>query len=122
MVAVNVPATFSPSALGSWGGCALKLVVASIRRHDWAERLASGPEAAIGTLLHRFLERAYRNAGLSPDLMFEEEHERMAVELRQDFRRAHFADLAATKSVAAWSRLRAWAIGRAPNAGQAPRP
>ncbi len=113
MAAVTVPEFFSPSALGSSAGCRLKLVVASTRRAAGDERLASGPEATVGTLLHRVLERAEQGDGLSPDDIFQQEYTRAVNELRQDPRRAHFAELASTRSLAEWNRTKQWVLARA---------
>jgi RecB family exonuclease len=108
IVAVTAPDCFSPSALGSSGDCSLRLVIASLPRTEWSERLASGPEAAVGTLLHRVLERAGREVGASPDDIFHEEYERAVDEIRRDPRRAHFAQLASTRSLAEWTRVKTW--------------
>jgi RecB family exonuclease len=113
VVEVTVPDCFSPFALGSAGDCRLKLVVASLRRTEWGERLISGPEAAVGTLLHRVLERAGREAGTSPDDIFNEEYQHAVDEIRRDPRRAHFAELASTRSLAEWTRVKAWVLTRA---------
>lgn len=113
MTEVTVPDCFSPSALGASAGCRLKLVVASTRRTVADERLASGPGAMVGTLLHRVLERAGHGDGLSPDDVFQQEYERAVEELRQDPRRAHFADLASTRSLAEWNRTKQWVLARA---------
>jgi RecB family exonuclease len=111
---VTVPASFYPSALDASARCRLKLIIASTRRADWNERLASGPEAMVGTLLHRVLERVARGGGLSPDEVFREEYANAVDELRRDPRRAHFADLASTKSLAEWNRAKHWILARAP--------
>jgi RecB family exonuclease len=113
IVEVTVPDCFSPSALGSSGDCKLKLVIASLARREWRERLASGPEAAVGTLLHRVLERAGQGTTNSPEEIFREEYERATDEIRRDPHRAHFAELAATKSLAEWTRVKAWVLARA---------
>ncbi len=115
---VTVPDCFSPSALWSSGECRLKLIISSLRRSEWSERLASGPDAAVGTLFHRVLERVGLGASASPEEIFFEEYERAVEELRQDPRRAHFAQLASTKSLAEWTRVRAWVLARAGRAGQ----
>ena len=117
MTQVTVPDCFSPSALGSSGECRLKLIIASLRRSEWSERLASGPEAAVGTLLHRVLERAGPGASASPEEIFQEEYERAVDEIRRDPRRAHFAELASTKSLAEWTRVKAWVLARAGRGG-----
>jgi hypothetical protein len=49
---------------------------------------------------------------MDPAELFEEEYQRATSELRLDPRRAHFADLASTKSQADWSRLRKWILSR----------
>lgn len=113
IVEVTVPDCFSPSALGSSSACKLKLVIASLPRKEWRERLASGPEAAVGTLLHRVLERAAQGTTNSPEEAFQEEYERATEEIRRDPYRAHFAELAATKSLAEWTRVKAWVLARA---------
>ncbi len=112
MTAVTVPDCFSPSALGASAGCRLRLVAASTRPAVADERLASGPEAAVGTLLHRVLERAGQGDGLSPDDVFQREYERSVEELRRDPRRAHFAELATTRSLAEWNRAKQWVLAR----------
>jgi hypothetical protein len=108
IVEVTVPDCFSPSALNSAGGCRLRLVVASLGRAKWTERLAAGPEAAAGTLFDHVLERTSRAAGTSsPDEIFQREYTHAFEELRKDPQRAHFAELASTKSLAEWGRVRA---------------
>lgn len=108
---VMVPGCFSPSALVSSGECRLKLAIASLGRSEWDERLPSGPQAAVGILLHRVLQRA-RRAGASPQEAFDEEYARVVDELRRDSRRAHYAELASTRSASEWSRLKAWVLTR----------
>jgi RecB family exonuclease len=103
---VSVPDCFSPSALGTTVGCRLKLVIASLRRNRPDDRLATGPEAAIGTLLHHVIERVGRSNDVSPEEIFQQEYERAVHALRQDPRRAHFAELASTKVVAEWARVK----------------
>lgn len=113
MAEVTVPDCFSPSALGSSGGCRLKLAIMSLPRSGWTERLATGPDAVVGALLHRVLERAARNAGSSPDEIFREEYERAVNEVQQDPRRVHFAELASMWSMAEWNRVKSWVLARA---------
>jgi RecB family exonuclease len=114
-----VPDCFSASALGSAAECPLKLVISSVRSSDWRERLISGPESAVGTLFHRVLERTNQEDRASPERIFQEEYERTVRELRRDPRRAHFAELASTKSLVEWSRVKAWVLARAAQAGTA---
>jgi RecB family exonuclease len=105
LVTIEVPPHLAPSALGGWGGCVLKLVASSVRP---LERLPSGPEAAIGVLVHRVLECWSRGKGApDPFALFDEECERVSSELRADPARRHFADLVASRSLQEWTRLRA---------------
>lgn len=113
MTEVAVPDCFSPSALAASAGCRLKLVVASTIRTGSDERLEAGPEAAVGTLLHRVLERSGQSDYLSPAAIFQQEYERAFEELRRDPRRSHFADLASTRSLAEWSRTKHWVLQKA---------
>jgi hypothetical protein len=110
---VTVPDCFSPSALPLSPSCALKLVTSSLRGNDWTERLASGPEAAVGTLVHRVLERSCREASTSAEAIFEQEYERIAANLSLDPRCQHFADLVSTKTATEWAQLRSWVLSRA---------
>lgn len=114
MTEVTVPDCFSPSALGASARCRLKLVVtSSTRRAEGDERLASGPEAMVGTVLHRVLDRVEQGDELSPDEVFQQEYARAVDELQRDPRRAHFADLASTRSLAEWNRTKQWVLARA---------
>ncbi len=56
---------------------------------------------------------------MSPDEIFADEYERTAEEIRRDPRRAHFAELAWTRSVAEWSRVKGWVLARATREGGA---
>ncbi len=109
---VTVPECFSPSALGAASECRLRRVVTSSSAADH-EVLASGPEAAIGRLFHRIVERAGREANLDVEEAFRTEYEAAVHEIRQDPRRAQFAELSATKSASDWNRTRAWVLRRA---------
>lgn len=114
---VVVPDCFAPSALGTSGACRLRLIVASLRHHEGPERLLSGPEAAVGTLLHRVLERVGHGTTASATEVFQEEYDRAVDRLRRDPRRSHFAELASIKSLAEWSRLKAWVLAQAMPSG-----
>jgi RecB family exonuclease len=122
MSEVTVPDCFSPSALGDSALCRLKLVVASTRRSEGDVRLASGPEAMVGTVLHRVLERVERGDELAPDEVFHQEYARAVDELQRDPRRAHFADLASTRSLAEWNRTKQWLLARATQQSSPARP
>lgn len=112
LTTVEVPESFSPSALGTWGGCALKLALGSAKRGP-VERLIPGPEAALGTLIHRVLERVARRTETSSSAgIFDAEYERMTEEFKSDPRRRHYSDLRSTKTLAEWTRLKAWVLQR----------
>lgn len=111
LTAVQVPTFLSPSALGAWGGCALKLVAAT-RGSVPVERLNASPELSIGSFAHRVIERFEKSMDLTATEVFEAEYERLRDELSRDPLRAHFADLASTKTMADWARLRAWILSR----------
>ena len=71
--------------------------------------MPSGPEAAVGLLVHRVLE--YWACGRGPGVpleLFDAEYARVHADLEQDVNRRHFADLASTQGAQAWTRLRAW--------------
>jgi RecB family exonuclease len=109
---VEVPDFLSPSALGTWGGCVLKLVMAS-RSGTAVERVGMGPEAAIGTFSHRVISRCASAINtLSPPEVFAQELALIREELSRDCLRAHFSDLAATRPPSEWTRLRAWVLSR----------
>ena len=115
LVTVDVPRLLSPSALGAAGGCALRLVASSpgVR----VDRLPSGPDAAVGILVHRVVEYWTRARGSSnPHELFDAEYTRLRAELEEDPGRRHFAELASTKGPQAWARLRDWATERCRNA------
>lgn len=82
----------------------LRLVAASRSFH--ADRLPGGPEAAVGILVHRVLERWARGHSTDPLELFDVEYAQLRKELGDDSARRHFADLAAMKGLQAWMRLR----------------
>jgi RecB family exonuclease len=51
-------------------------------------------------------------ATIPPEQIFMNEYTRTVDELRRDPRRAHYAELASTKSLTEWTRLKAWVLGR----------
>lgn len=108
---VEVPEFVSPSALGTWGGCRLKLIAAT-RGAVPVERVGAGPEQAIGTFAHRVIEQFEYSAGRSAEEVFEAEYERMRSQLTADPARAHFANLITTKSMEDWARIRSWILSR----------
>lgn len=110
---VPVPDYFSPSALWASRRCRLRLNISSLRNSEWNERLAVGPAAAVGTLFHRVLERTGSEVANSPEEIFQQEYDRAVDDLRRDPGRAHYAELASTKSLAEWRRLKAWVLSRA---------
>lgn len=109
MSVVEVPKYYAPTTLAEATSCPLKATLASTRVHQ----MESGPEAAIGVLVHRVLERAW---GLPEDqinLIFLEEYNHTVDALRKDVHRRHFADLKSTRTDAQWRALRHWVNGRA---------
>lgn len=116
----SVPQFFSPSVLGAAVHCRLKTATASSRAA--MERLAAGPEAAIGVLCHRVLERCSKEFGAEPRQVFDEEYARACDELRVHPRRAHYFDLASTRPRAQWLQLRGWILKRASTARPVPTP
>jgi hypothetical protein len=84
----------------------LRLIAASRSFH--ADRLPGGPEASVGLLVHRVLERWARGHSADPLELFDLEYTQLRKELGDDSARRHFADLAATKGLQAWTRLRSW--------------
>ncbi len=110
---VDIPDLFSPSALGTAPECTLRFVLASQRSVDPGERLPPGPEATIGTLFHRVMERAAKGECLNATTIFDEEYQAACEALSRDARRRHFANVASTKVPLEWKKLRAWVISRA---------
>lgn len=118
---VFVPEFVGPSALGRWGGCRLKLMASS---REWKlDRLAAGPMATIGTLVHRVFERWAWEPAHATDAasIFEEEYERLRQELIEDPDRCHFADFHITRTVQEWFRLKALVLSRCTEATKLPR-
>jgi len=113
LTVIEVPALFSPTALVTAGTCRLKATLGSTK----VERLGSGPEAAVGTLIHRILERTWNKEDIDVDAVFDAEYGLIVAELLRDPKRAHFADLSGTRSLAEWSSLRAWVRTRSLRGG-----
>lgn len=119
---VSIPEKFSPSSLGSAKGCALRLVASSVSRAELPNRLPSGPEASVGQLVHRVLERAAKGFEGADEELFDDEYQRAVADLASDPHRRHFADLSATRTPAQWANLRAWVLSRADSARRKVRP
>jgi RecB family exonuclease len=81
------------------------------------ERLCAGPEASVGTLVHRVLERTWGNSSADVDSVFESEYLKITKELEADRSRAHFQDLASTRTLTQWAALRAWIRARSLRGG-----
>lgn len=111
LTTVQVPPFVSPSALGAWGGCVLKLI-AGTRGAIPVEGLNASPELSIGSFAHRVIERFEKTTGTTAAEVFDVEYVRLRDELSRDPLRAHFADLASTKTMADWARIRAWVLSR----------
>lgn len=109
---ISVPSLFSPSSLGAAKGCGLRLAASSLSRTEVSSQLPAGPEASVGQLVHRVLERAAKGSESSAEELFDDEYRRVAVAIASDPRRAHLADLSSTKTPAQWANLRAWVLSR----------
>ena len=72
-----------------------------------------GPNAAIGTLFHRVLERAAKKSALSVEEIFDDEYFRAVARLSADPNQAHFAEISSTLSAGEWARRRSWVLKRA---------
>ena len=111
LTTVDVPPFLSPSALGSWGGCVLKLVSAT-RGAVQVELLGASPTLSIGTFAHRVISQFERSTNTTATEVFDSEYQRLQDELSRDPMKAHFADLVSTKTMAEWARLKAWILSR----------
>ncbi|WP_373064608.1 PD-(D/E)XK nuclease family protein, partial [Gemmatimonas sp.] len=106
---VTVPRSFSVTALVAAGGCRLRAVLSS---SSTSYRLPSGPEAAIGTFVHVVREKwaCRSDHRLTAAQVFDAEYDIMRQRLRGDPDRAHFAELASTKSPSEWSMIRSQSV------------
>jgi len=109
---MSVPSMFSPSSLGAAKGCGLRLAASSLARTELLNRLPAGPEASVGQLVHRVLERAVKDSEGSAEELFDDEYGRVVAAIASDTRRAHLTDLSSTKAPAQWANLRAWVLSR----------
>lgn len=108
--AVVVPEAFSVTAVAAYAGCGLRLLIS---QKSWAhQRLPSGPDAAIGTFLHAVFDRASRSVNETASEIFNAELKKMTDSLRNDPQRAHFSDLAKTRSVMEWRNIRVMALSK----------
>jgi hypothetical protein len=89
----------------------LKLIAAT-RGAIPVERLNASPEMSIGSFAHRVIEHFEKSTGTTAAEVFDAEYDRLRAELSRDPLRAHFAELASTKTMADWARLRAWILSR----------
>lgn len=106
---VRVPGNFRTSALARFQGCRLKLVAASSETDGF---LHAGPEAALGSLIHRVAELWGKGEGIDPQSLFHQVAEESRIRLAQDPHTAHFADLATTMAHGAWLDARASAASK----------
>lgn len=108
--AVVVPEAFSVTAVATYAGCGLRLITS---HKSWAsQRLPSGPDAAIGTFLHAVFDRASRSVNETASEIFDAELKKITDSLRNDPQRAHFSDLAKTRSVMEWRNVRVTALSK----------
>lgn len=107
---VSVPSMFAVTSVANAGGCLLKLVTSG---SEWRhKRLPLGPEAVIGSLLHRVGERWLKGDGPDrPDELFEEELSRLNSELASGIN-SRFAPIEKTRSPLEWMILKREAIAR----------
>jgi RecB family exonuclease len=107
---VSVPSMFAVTSVANAGGCLLKLVTSG---SEWRhKRLPRGPEAIVGSLLHRVSERWMKGDGVGrPDEIFDDELSRFNAELatRRD---AQFVPIEKTRSPLEWIIMRREAIAR----------
>jgi PD-(D/E)XK nuclease superfamily len=109
---VSVPECLTVTGIVSSHGCRLRAVLASSQ--SAASRLPSGPAAAIGTLVHRTVEKwaAGTSEHETPDKLFTEEYAALVAELESDPDRRHFANLSGTRSPSQWSLLRSQVVAQ----------
>ncbi|MEO6923335.1 MAG: hypothetical protein ABI142_05870, partial [Bryocella sp.] len=109
---VTVPEYFNPTAVATNGGCRLRMILASTRV-DFS-KLPAGPNASIGTLIHRVIETWERGASGFADAsdLFDSEYERIRTELSHSVYTARFCDLKSTRTASDWSWTRQQAISR----------
>lgn len=110
---IVVPQFFAPSSIGAPGECRLKLAMASSQKDREYGAMVSGPDAAIGTLIHRVIECAAREEQGTVEEIFDREYEKAISLLASNSITKHFSDLKATKSLMEWTAKRAWALDRA---------
>lgn len=108
---VNVPDSFAVTSVANSGGCSLRLLAAGT---DWKSmRLPSGPDSAIGSMLHRFFERWSNGDGLEQAAqLFQDELAATKAMLTADETTKHFADLRKTKTPLEWMILELNAVNR----------
>src|SRR5262249_52599518 len=99
---ISVPPYFPASGIGYAIGCRLRFVETALPLSEVPDRLPAGPEASIGLLMHKVLERASQVADLSLEEIFDSEYNRTIEEIVRDPKRCHFAKLALTKSRSEW--------------------
>lgn len=110
----TIPSAFSVTAIGSAGGCRLRIVLASSIRGP--TKLPAGPKAELGLLGHTVLERVGRGDG-DGEAVFETCRGETTARLAADPATSSYADLAFVLGAAAWSRFRADVIVRSRRLG-----
>lgn len=100
-----VPEVFPVSSVANYRCCKLRLLASA--RELKESHLISGPQAALGSVVHRTYERWAKESGMDPLALFDDEVRREARTLAADSRRSHFSDLTKTRSFVEWRNLRA---------------
>ncbi len=89
---LTVPERLSPSLLGYWSRCVLKLIATSGVNRTVVPRLPVGPDAEFGTIVHQSIERAKRGDS-DPLLWFEQALDSRSEELAHGEIPPSYADI-----------------------------
>lgn len=105
LATLSVPEVFPVSAIAAFQGCHLKLIAST--RDFRGMHLATGPNAVIGSVVHRVMELWTTNlTEVDAGKLFDREIRVEGEKLSKDPQSAHFADLPSTRSFMEWRNLR----------------
>jgi hypothetical protein len=105
LATLAVPEVFPVSAIAVFQGCHLKLIAST--RDFRGMHLATGPDAVIGSVVHRVMELwTTELTEIDAGKLFDREIRVEGEKLSKDPQRAHFADLPSTRSFMDWRNLR----------------